>query len=148
MQGYTIFLIFDLKHMSRIKRKPEFYLCKNKGTDQLCSNCTADQHVCFRYKNNTMPLLLRLVFSHGGPYIVYSTRWFYHVPTINVTGKKIKNIINFPFKFSIFTVNYLAWTCFWNGYLSLVTPSKLSPFTSNSWSPLCKPPMKKKILCQ
>ena len=28
-------------------RKPEFCLCKNKGADQLCSNCTADQCFCF-----------------------------------------------------------------------------------------------------
>ena len=30
-------------------RKPEFRLCENKGTYQLCSNCTADQRICFRY---------------------------------------------------------------------------------------------------
>ena len=31
----------------------------NKGTDQLCSNCTADQHLCFRYTDSTIPLLSR-----------------------------------------------------------------------------------------
>ena len=35
-------------HMSRIMRKPDFCICENKGADQLCSNCTADQHLCFR----------------------------------------------------------------------------------------------------
>ena len=25
--------------------KPDFCLCKNKGTDHMCSNCTADQSV-------------------------------------------------------------------------------------------------------
>ena len=39
-------------------RKPEFGLCKNKGADQLCSNCTADQCLCFRYKDSAMPHLL------------------------------------------------------------------------------------------
>ena len=39
-------------------RKPDFCICKNKGTDQLCSNCTADQPLCFRYSDSTFPLLL------------------------------------------------------------------------------------------
>ena len=30
-------------------RKPAFCICENKGADQLCSNCTADQCLCFRY---------------------------------------------------------------------------------------------------
>ena len=30
-------------------RKTDFCLCKNKDTNQLCSNCTADQRLCFRY---------------------------------------------------------------------------------------------------
>ena len=25
----------------------DFYLCENKGADQLCSNCTADHHLVF-----------------------------------------------------------------------------------------------------
>ena len=36
-------------------RKPEYCLCENKGADQLCSNCTADQHLYFRYTNSTIP---------------------------------------------------------------------------------------------
>ena len=30
---------------------------ENKVADQLCSNCTADQHLCFRYTGSTIPLL-------------------------------------------------------------------------------------------
>ena len=40
--------------MSRIVRKRDFCLCENKGADQLCSNCTADQRLCFRYKDRTI----------------------------------------------------------------------------------------------
>ena len=29
-----------------------FCLCENKGADQLCSNCTADQRLCFRYMDS------------------------------------------------------------------------------------------------
>ena len=32
-------------------------LCENKGADQLCSYCTADQHICFHYKDSTISLL-------------------------------------------------------------------------------------------
>ena len=27
--------------------KPEFCICENKDVYQLCSSCTADQHLCF-----------------------------------------------------------------------------------------------------
>ena len=39
--------------------KTDFCLCKNKGADQLCSYCTADQHLCFRYMDSTTPPLLK-----------------------------------------------------------------------------------------
>ena len=38
-------------------RKPDFCLGKNKGADQLRGNCEADQHLCFRYSDSTIPLL-------------------------------------------------------------------------------------------
>ena len=42
--------------MSCIMRKPAFCICENKDTDQLRSNCAADQRLCFRYKDSTIPL--------------------------------------------------------------------------------------------
>ena len=30
-------------------RKPFLCICENKDADQLCSNCAADQRLCFRY---------------------------------------------------------------------------------------------------
>ena len=38
-------------------RKPAFYICENKDADQLRSNCAADQRLCFRYVDSTIPLL-------------------------------------------------------------------------------------------
>ena len=32
-------------------------MCKNEDADQLCSNCAADQHLCFCYIDGTFPLL-------------------------------------------------------------------------------------------
>ena len=38
-------------------RKPDFCICENKDADQLRSNCTAYQRLCFRYTDSTIPLL-------------------------------------------------------------------------------------------
>ena len=48
-------------------RKPDFCLCKNKDADQLCSNCTADQHLCFHYTDSTIPLLSKFKISSLWP---------------------------------------------------------------------------------
>ena len=37
--------------------KPAFCICKNKDSDQLHSNCAADQRLCFSYFHSTIPLL-------------------------------------------------------------------------------------------
>ena len=44
-------------------RKPDFYLCENKGADQLRSNCEADQRFCFRYTDSTISFLLKSKIS-------------------------------------------------------------------------------------
>ena len=44
-------------YVSHVTRKQDYCLCENKGADQLCSNCTDDQHLCFHYKGSTNPLL-------------------------------------------------------------------------------------------
>ena len=38
-------------------RESAFYICKNKGSDQLSSNRTAEQRLSFRYIHNTNTLL-------------------------------------------------------------------------------------------
>ena len=38
-------------------RKPAFCICENKDADQLCGNPVADQRLCFRYTDSTIPLL-------------------------------------------------------------------------------------------
>ena len=45
-------------HMSRVMRTTDLCLCENKCADQLCSNCIADQRICFRYTDREIPLLL------------------------------------------------------------------------------------------
>ena len=56
--------------LSRAVRKPDFCLCENKGADQLCRNCTADQGLCFRYMDNMFPFLLKYKISSFQPFSV------------------------------------------------------------------------------
>ena len=42
--------------MSRVMRKPTFWICENKDTDQLPGNREADQRLCFRYIDSIIPL--------------------------------------------------------------------------------------------
>ena len=53
----------DFLHMSRVMRKPTICICKNKDADQLRSNREADQGLCFRYSDSTVPLLLKSEIS-------------------------------------------------------------------------------------
>ena len=55
--------ILHLFHRSRIVRKPDFCLGESKGADQLRGNREADQRLCFRYSDSTIPLLLKSEIS-------------------------------------------------------------------------------------
>ena len=50
-------------HISRIMRKPTFCICENKDADQLRGNREADQCLCFRYIDSTIPLLSKSKIS-------------------------------------------------------------------------------------
>ena len=57
-----LLIIIEIE-MNRIVRKPGFCLCENKGADQLRGNREADQRLCFRYTDSTIPLLLKSEIS-------------------------------------------------------------------------------------
>ena len=44
-------------------RKPTFCICENKDADQLRGNREADQRLCFRYIDSTIPLLCKSEIS-------------------------------------------------------------------------------------
>ena len=44
-------------------RKPAFCICENKDADQLRGDREADQHLCIRYVDSTMPLLSKSEIS-------------------------------------------------------------------------------------
>ena len=48
-------------------RKPDFCICENKDADQLCVDREADQHLCFRYTDSTIPLLPKSEISNLWP---------------------------------------------------------------------------------
>ena len=48
-------------------RKPAFCICENKDADQLRGNREADQRLCFRYTDSTIPLLYKSEISSFQP---------------------------------------------------------------------------------
>ena len=44
-------------------RKTDFCICENKDADQLRGNREADQRLCFRYIDSTIPLLPKYEIS-------------------------------------------------------------------------------------
>ena len=59
LQQYSIFSCY----LSLVVRKPAFCICENKDADQLHSNCAADQRLCFRYIDSSLPLLSKSKIS-------------------------------------------------------------------------------------
>ena len=49
--------------MSRVVSKPVFCICENKDADQLRGNREADQRLCFRYLDSTIPILPKYEIS-------------------------------------------------------------------------------------
>ena len=56
-------------------RKPAFCICENKDADQLRGNREADQRLCFRYIDSTIPLLPNYEISSLYPSFVVVV-WF------------------------------------------------------------------------
>ena len=46
-----------IHHLGLVMRKPAFRICESKDADQLRGNREADQRLCFRYTDSTIPLL-------------------------------------------------------------------------------------------
>ena len=54
-------------NLCQVMRKLDSYLREKKGADQLCSNCEADQHLCFCCMDSTITLLLIGEFNIRAP---------------------------------------------------------------------------------
>ena len=49
--------------MSRNMKKTDFGICENKDADQLRGSREADQRLCFRHLDSTIPLLSKSEIS-------------------------------------------------------------------------------------
>ena len=81
--------------MSHCLRKPTFCICENKDADQLRGNREADQRLCFRYLDSTIPLLpisKILVCVRPGQ---NQNCWFSHAGAHKVFDKALY-LISFP----------------------------------------------------
>ena len=56
-------LQISASQMSRVVREPAFCKCENKDADQLRGYREADQRLCFRYTDSTIPPLSRYKIS-------------------------------------------------------------------------------------
>ena len=48
-------------------RNPDFCICENKDADQLRGNREADQLLCFRYRDSTIPRVHTITKKHYIP---------------------------------------------------------------------------------
>ena len=129
------------QYLSRIMRKPTICICENKDADQLRSNCEADQRLCFRYTDNTIPLLSKskiyglqpssvpvqpglcwtcsettlFVFPRGGSFYILSIR----IAGLSVIIKRhLQSIISTPnvfIKVFLYSTHYLSTYFVFNG---------------------------------
>ena len=63
-----MFKLSDINYdMSLVMRKAAFCICEIKDADQLRGNREADQRLCFRYIDSTIPLLSKYEISSLQP---------------------------------------------------------------------------------
>ena len=60
--NYCLRILFSQANEPR-REKPAFCICENKDADQLRGNREADQRLCFRYIDSTIPLLSKSEIS-------------------------------------------------------------------------------------
>ena len=67
VSNWKIWDRFEFYLSRRLIGKPTICIGENKGADQLCSNCEADQRLCFRFSDGTIPFLLTSKISSFWP---------------------------------------------------------------------------------
>ena len=72
------------QYMSRDVRKPDFCICEKKDADQLRGNREADQRLCFRYLDSTIPLLPKTKISSLQP------------SSVAVTARSVSDLVRNP----------------------------------------------------
>ena len=62
-KSINLYIIGLIRYMSLLMGKPTICIGENKDADQLRGNREADQRLCFRYSDSTIPLLLKSEIS-------------------------------------------------------------------------------------
>ena len=62
-KGHQPGVYVPLRALFLVMRKAAFCKCENKDADQLRSKCAANQRLCFRYMESTIPLLSKSKIS-------------------------------------------------------------------------------------
>ena len=88
-------------------KKTAFCICENKDADLLRGNREADQRLCFRYSDSTIPLLFTSEISSHLLWLyspvcvgpgrksrrpVFSQRGSIVLPTVNLNWKNLENV--------------------------------------------------------
>ena len=66
-----ISILYVKGKMSHVMSISDFCIPENKGTDQLRSNCAADQRLYIRYIDSIKPLLSNSVFSQASSHFLW-----------------------------------------------------------------------------
>ena len=69
LEKVIVIFVTSFKCMSRLVGKPTICTGENKGADQLRGNREADQRLCFRYSDSTIPLLLNPKFQASSSFL-------------------------------------------------------------------------------
>ena len=62
--------------LPELRHEKTRFLGENKGADQLHSNCEADQRLCFRYSDSTIPLFISIYSQSFKPLGCFCTGRF------------------------------------------------------------------------
>ena len=92
------------QHLSHHMGKPTICIGENKGADQLRSNCEADQHLCFRYSDSTIPLLLKSNFKLLALFCACTGRFVSDLFGNHIVGFPTRRLIFWCSKFICFVM--------------------------------------------
>ena len=93
-------------------RKPAFCICENKDADQLRGNREADQRLCFRYIDSTIPLLSKSDIFKPLAILCSCTAWFVSDLVGNPEDRFVQNEAHIRVQpFSIQTAGRLIRLC-------------------------------------
>ena len=90
-------------------RKLIFYLCDNKGADQLHGDQAADQCLCFRYINRTIPRLPKSKISR----LYNRLLWLYSLLCVRPSCKPEGRFSHDRVQIGLYvTTNFISHLCF------------------------------------